>query len=146
MGTRSTYRVIEQYTDEKKNKVVNEEICLMYLQFDGYPSGHPSETAKWLASGMVVNGFGANEKRLIFNGAGCLAAQLVHKYKDGAGGCYLHSLKSRGKSWEDYLYDIIVKEDASIEFVCYENGRKKTEVFRGNPADFVLHYGKKQVV
>lgn len=145
MGTRSTYRVIEQYTDEKKNKVVNQEICLMYLQFDGYPSGHPSETAKWLASGTVVNGFGANEKRLIFNGAGCLAAQLVAKYKDGPGGCYLHTLKSRGNSWEDYLYDIIVKEDASIEFVCYENGRKKTEVFRGNPADFVLHYSKQEV-
>jgi len=145
MGTRSTYRVIEQYTDEKKNKVVNQEICLMYLQFDGYPSGHPSQTAKWLASGTVVNGFGANEKRLIFNGAGCLAAQLVHKYKDGPGGCYLQTLKSRGNSWEDYLYDIIVKEDASIEFVCYENGRKKTEVFRGNPADFVLHYSKQEV-
>ena len=116
----------------------------MYLQFDGYPSGHPSETAEWLASGTVVNGFGLNETKLQFNGAGCLAAQLVAKYKDGVGGCYLHPLKHRGKCWEDYLYDIIVKEDRSIEFVCYENGKRKTEVFRGNPADFVLHYSKEE--
>ena len=144
MGTRSTYRVIEQYTDEKKNKVVNQEICLMYLQFDGYPSGHPSETAEWLASGTVVNGISMDEKRLVFNGAGCLAAQLVAKYKDGPGGCYLHPLSHRGKCWEDYLYDIIVKEDKTIEFVCYENGKRKIEVFRGNPADFVLHYSKEE--
>ena len=125
MGTRSTYRVIEQYTDEKTNKVVNQEICLMYLQFDGYPSGHPSETAEWLASGKVVNGLRMDEPQLVFNGAGCLAAQLVAKYKTSPGGCYLHPLKHRGKCWEDYVYDIIVKEDKTIEFVCYENGRKK---------------------
>jgi hypothetical protein len=142
MGTRSTYRIIEQYTDDKTHKVVNQEICLMYRQFDGYPSGHPCETAEWLASGQVVNGFGANETKLIFNGAGCLAAQLVAKYKTETGGTYLNPLKHRGKCWEDYLYDIIVKEDHSIEFVCYENGKRKTEVFRGSPSDFVLHYSK----
>jgi hypothetical protein len=142
MGTRSTYRIIEQYTDDKTHKVVNQEICLMYRQFDGYPSGHPCETAEWLASGQVVNGFGSNETKLIFNGAGCLAAQLVAKYKTETGGTYLNPLKHRGKCWEDYLYDIIVKEDHSIEFVCYENGKRKTEVFRGSPSDFVLQYSK----
>lgn len=145
MGTRSTYRIIEQFTDEKTNKVINQEICLMYRQFDGYPSGHPCETAEWLASGEVVNGFSSNETKLIFNGAGCLAAQLVAKYKTEPGGVYLQSLKSRGNSWEDYLYDIIVKEDQTIEFVCYENGKRKTEVFRGSPSDFVLHYSKETV-
>jgi hypothetical protein len=142
MGTRSTYRIIEQYTDDDKKKVVNQEICLMYRQFDGYPSGHPLETAEWLASGQVVNGYGVNVDTLLFNGAGCLAAQLVAKYKEGVGGTYLQPLNSRGNSWEDYLYDIIVKEDKSIEFVCYENGKRKKEIFRGSPSDFVLHYSK----
>jgi hypothetical protein len=144
MGTRSTYRVLEQYTEEKTGKIKNQEICLMYLQFDGYPSGHPSETAEWLSTGKVVNGFGANETNLIFNGAGCLAAQLVAKYKIATGGCYLHPLNHRGKCWEDYLYDIVVKEDNTIEFVCYENGRRKIEVFRGTPSDFVKHYSKQK--
>ena len=142
MGTRSTYRIIEQYTDEKTKKVINQEICLMYRQFDGYPSGHPSETAEWLASGQVVNGFGANETKLVFNGAGCLAAQLVAKYKTETGGTYLHPLKHRGKCWEDYLYDIIVKEDHSIEYVCCENGSRKKEIYRGTPSGFVLQYSK----
>jgi hypothetical protein len=144
MGTRSTYRIIEQYTDTKTQKVVNQEICLVYRQFDGYPTGHPMETAEWLASGRVVNGISSNETKLVFNGAGCLAAQLVAKYKDGPGGTYIQSLKSRGNSWEDYLYDIIVKEDDSIEYVCYENGSRKKELFRGSPADFVLQYEKEE--
>ena len=143
MGTRSTYRIIEQFTDDKTKKEVNQDICLIYVQFDGYPSGHPSETAEWLSTGKVVNGYSLNEE-LQFNGAGCLAAQLVAKMKKGTGGVYLQNLKSRGKSWEDYLYDIIVKEDHTIEFVCYENGRRKTEVFRGIPSDFVKHYSKKE--
>lgn len=145
MGTRSTYRVLEQYTDEKTQKVKDQELCLMYLQYDGYPTGHPLETAEWLSKGRVVNGFSPNETILIFNGAGCLAAQLVEKYKNGPGGCYLHPLKHRGKCWEDYLYDIIIKEDNSIEFVCYENDKRPKELFRGSPENFVKKYQKEDV-
>lgn len=144
MGTRSTYRIIEQYTNEKTKKVHNNVICMVYRQFDGYPEGHPLETAEWLASGKVVNGISLGEKELVFNGAGCLAAQLVAKYKDGAGGTYLHNPNQRGKCWEDYLYDIIVKEDKTIEYVCYENHRKKV-LFRGSPSDFVLKFSKEAV-
>ena len=143
MGTRSTYRVLEQYTEEKTGKVKNQELCLMYLQFDGYPSGHPSDTAEWLASGKVVNGFSKTDE-LQFNGAGCLAAQLVDKYKDGVGGCYLHPMKHRGKCWEDYLYDIIVKEDSTIEFVCYENNKRPKEIYRGTPKGFYTLYSKQE--
>ena len=144
MGTRSTYRVIEQWTDDKTGKIKNENLVLVYLQYDGYPTGHPIDTAEWLSTGKVVNGYSLNEE-LQFNGAGCLAAQLVDKMKTGTGGCYIHSLSSRGKSWEDYLYDIIVKEDKSIEYVCYEKGSKKKELFRGSPADFVIKYHKEDV-
>jgi len=146
MGTRSTYRIIEQYSTGKKvKKIKQDEICLIYRQYDGYPSGHPLETAEWLATGVVVNGLGMDEKRLVFNGAGCLAAQLVAKMKDGPGTCYIHNLKTRGNSWEDYLYDIIVNEDRSIEYVCYNNDENKTEVFRGAPSEFVTKYKKEEV-
>ena len=143
MGTRSTYRIIEQYTDDKSQKIMNQEICLVYRQFDGYPTGHPMETAEWLASGTVVNGYSKTDS-LQFNGAGCLAAQLVAKYKEGVGGTYIQSLKSRGNSWEDYLYDIIIKEDNTIEYVCYENGSKKKELYRGTPSGFVEKYQKEE--
>jgi hypothetical protein len=54
-------------------------------------------------------------------------------------------LSSRGNSWEDYLYDIIVKEDYSIEYVCYENDTTKTELFRGTPSQFVKKYKEVEV-
>jgi hypothetical protein len=140
MGTRSTYRIIEQYKNED-GSIENNNLVLIYRQYDGYPTGHPLETAEWLSNGKVVNGYSMSEE-LQFNGAGCLAAQLIAKYKDGPGGTYIHSLDSRGESWEDYLYDIIVKEDRTIEYVCYDNNEDKTELFRGTPAQFVEKYEK----
>jgi hypothetical protein len=140
MGTRSTYRIIEQYKDD--NEVVKDEaLVLVYRQYDGYPEGHPLETAEWLSSGKMVNGIGLGENQLVFNGGGCLAAQLIAKFKDGAGGTYIHSLKSRGKCWEDYLYDIIITPSNEIVFVAYENnGKRPTEIFRGTPSEFVEKY------
>jgi hypothetical protein len=140
MGTRSTYRIISQYKNEA-DEIQESPLALIYFQYDGYPSGHPSETAEWLASGKVVNGYG-NTDTLQFNGAGCLAAQMIAKYKQGVGGVYLHDMATRGNSWEDYLYDIIVKEDNSIEFVCYENNDEPLEIFRGAPSEFVEYAQK----
>lgn len=148
MGTRSTYRIIEKYRDEK-GKTVTEPLTLVYFQYDGYPSGHPMETAEWLATAKVVNGFSMptenEEPPLVFNGAGCLAAQFIAKYKNGVGGVYIHTLSSRGKSWEDYLYDIIVDADTKeIEYVCYENDGGRSPKFRGKPEDFVKHFQKQE--
>jgi hypothetical protein len=144
MGTRSTYRIIEQYKNED-GSIENNNLLLVYRQYDGYPTGHPLETAEWLATGTVVNGLGMAEERLVFNGAGCLAAQLIAKFKDGPGGTYIHNLESRGECWEDYLYDIIVKEDRTIEYVCYDNVDDKPELFRGTPSDFIKKYQKEEV-
>jgi len=89
----------------------------------------------------MVNGIGLGENQLVFNGGGCLAAQLIAKFKDGAGGTYIHTLKSRGKCWEDYLYDIIITPSNEIVFVAYENnGKRPTEIFRGTPSEFVEKY------
>lgn len=110
MGTRSTYRVIEQWTDDKTGKITNENLVLVYLQYDGYPTGHPIDTAEWLSSGKVVNGYSPGEDKLVFNGAGCLAAQLVDKMKTGTGGCYIQSLKSRGKSWKIISMTLLSKK------------------------------------
>jgi hypothetical protein len=152
MGTRSTFRVIEKYTDEKTNKTRLINLVLLYVQLDGYPDGHPLDTARWLASGSVVNGINASKERpIIFNGAGCLAAQLVARYKDGAGGSYIYSMNSRGKCWDEYTYDIIVDENKmEIEFVAYTVGGNKKptfiELFRGKPEDYVKQFEKKEKV
>lgn len=149
MGTRSTYRVINQYKSSITNKVKNDNLVLVYLQYDGYPDGHPLDTMKWLSEGQVVNGLGLNENKNVFNGAGCLAAQLIERLKDGPGGTYVNPMSSRGRSWEDYTYDIIVKEDKTIEVVAYsvsggygEKPPRFRRLFKGSPAEYVENYEK----
>lgn len=144
MGTRSSIRVISKSTDKETGKVYTAKHMLLYNQMDGYPEGHPLDTAKWLSTAKVVNGFSLGETELVFNGAGCLAAQLVAHYKKGTGGAYLEPLSTRGKSWENYLYDIIVDEDSmQIEIVAFENNTKRPkEIFRGSPAQYVAKYEK----
>ena len=153
MGTRSTYRIIEEFKHE--GEVIQNEICLVYFQYDGYPDGHPVDTAEWLASGKVVNGIGYTDE-LIFNGAGCLAAQFIAKYKRAPGGVYLYPLKLRGRVWDEYSYDIIVNvSENTIKFVAYEinvgenvgenEGENEDEVsfnefFSGSPSEFVEKY------
>ena len=150
MGTRSTYRVIEEWTDDRpeaKVKKGQNKLVLLYAQFDGYPEGHPMDTAEWLAGGTVVNGLRMDEKGLTFNGAGCLAAQLVAKYKDAPGGYYIHPMSHRGNCWENYTYDIIVKEDGTIEYIAYEvnggYGEKRPrfkKIFQGSPFEFIVKF------
>ena len=143
MGTRSTYRVIEKGVYE--GKAWKNMFVLLYLQFDGYPDGHPLETAEWLAKGKLVNGLGSGQPELVFNGAGCLAAQLVAKHKEGPGGAYLYALRHRGHSGEDYCYDIIVDSATeTVEFIAYDvtggYGDKPVrfkKLFKGTPAEYV---------
>ena len=144
MGTRSTYRVIETWKDEKTGKTKKNNLVLVYVQYDGYPSGHPSSTAEWLSTGTVVNGLSMTEGKLVFNGAGCLAAQLIERLKDGPGGTYIHAMSQRGKCWEDYVYDIVVDEDKSITFIAYDNGKRIVKLFEGTPAGFVEFAAKKE--
>lgn len=156
MSTRSTYRFRERFYDEELKKEVTQDVALVYVQCDGYPEGHPAETAEWLASGKAVNGIGLAEKKLIFNGIGCLAAQFIAKMKHGAGGTYLHNIRSRGKSGENYTYDVTIPYDkeykpGEILFTAYDVNwsPKRTrcvKLWEGNPKDFkkFLERRKKQ--
>jgi len=156
MGTRSTYRVIEEWTDDRpeaKIKKGQNKLVLLYAQYDGYPEGHPMDTAEWLAKGSVVSGFRTGEDTLQFNGAGCLAAQLVAKLKDGVGGHYIHPMSHRGHCWENYTYDIIVREDKSIEYIAYEVGGgcggkspRFKKIFQGSPFEFIIKFKEKEEV
>ena len=147
MGTRSSFMVIENWVDDnqkvKSNKFVN-----LYMQFDGYPEGNPSDVAKWLSKYTVVNGLSLTSKsQEVFNGAGCLAAQFVHEFKNGAGGIYLFPINHFGRCWEEYLYEIIVTENKKIIFKGYENnttksGLRKKLFFEGTPQEFTEKYQK----
>lgn len=145
MGTRSLTRIFETYKDEKKNKQVKIQLVNMYRQYDGYPEGHGTELADFLKAGKVVNGIGGDEKQTVFNGAGCLAAQMIAHFKDGAGGFYIEPITAKDCG-QEYEYEVIVDFDTKeVTLVCFENGyiNKKGEyksgkklLFEGKPSEF----------
>lgn len=80
----------------------------MYRQYDGYLECHGQELAVFLSDTPLVNGISMNEKGNCFNGSGCLAAQMVAFFKDGAGGIYLEGIDNEGQGHD---YQIICDED-----------------------------------
>jgi len=110
MGTRSLTFVYDG----------DEAIINMYRQYDGYPSGHGAELADFLGQFTMVNGLGINETRKVANGMGCLAAQLVANFKDGAGQFYLYptSAKECGQDYEYHIY----KDDEGMRVRITDRG------------------------
>lgn len=100
----------------------------MYRQFDGYPEGHGAELAEFLNSfDEITNGIRVGETRKIANGMGCLAAQMIAHFKDGAGGIYLESADNND-CWQEYEYHV------------YEDYVRVTDpgaqIFRGSWSEF----------
>ena len=118
MGTRSLTTIIAK--GEYEGKKWSEKIVTMYRQMDGYPKGMGVDLATFINGGTLVNGIQLSEKRLVFNGAGCLAAQIVEHFKDGAGGIYLHRGGSTNLG-EEYRYEVIIDEETdTITFKVME--------------------------
>lgn len=101
MGTRSTTTVYDYD---------GQPIITMYRQYDGYPSGHGEELAEFLSSKRMVNGISGNRKN-VFNGPGCLAAQMIAHFKKEAGGIYIYPLAT-GKE-EEFFYEVFCDGDIS---------------------------------
>jgi hypothetical protein len=76
----------------------------MYRQYDGYPTGHGKELADFLAGGKLVNGL-TSRTEPVFNGMGCLAAQMVAHFKETPGGFYIHSV-TETECGQDYEYHV----------------------------------------
>lgn len=140
MGTRSLTHFIERYIEPSKDKrrkpiVKDTEVVVMYRQYDGYPSGHGIQLAEFLAKGRLVNGISAVEPEIVFNGMGCLSAQVVAHFKEGAGGIYLHAAGTRD-CWQDYDYYVIGNEETKELILKCVNSRGKV-IFEGTPKEFI---------
>ena len=94
MGTRSLTIILDEN---------GKEICVLYRQYDGYPTGHGADLKEFLDGFMVVNGYGSDDPPKAANGMGCLAAQIVSHFKSGIGGFYLYPAKTRDCG-EEYIY------------------------------------------
>ena len=144
MGTRSLTRVIETWKDDN-GKEKKQLLVTMYRQYDGYPSGHGQELADFLKAGKVVNGLGCDRPAKVFNGAGCLAAQMVSHFKgDEAGGIYLYPNNTKD-AWQNYEYHVLVDFDSKeVTLICYESGKRKKQLFKGTPDKFVEFVNKEE--
>ena len=130
MGTRSLTTFVETYKDNSGKKVKN-EIVTMYRQYDGYMEGHGKDLADFLAGGELVDGFGMDDK-VVFNGMGCLSAQVVAHFKDGVGGFYLQ--RANKNSGENYRYKVIGDfETKEITIEVFEVGNRAKKIFSGSP-------------
>jgi hypothetical protein len=136
MGTRSLTRVIETYKDDN-GKQQKQLLVTMYRQYDGYPEGHGQELANFLKTGKVVNGLGMDNPTKVFNGAGCLAAQMVSHFKgDSAGGIYIYPNNTKD-AWQNYEYHVIVDFNTKeVTLICYQSGKRKKKLFQGSPDKF----------
>ena len=139
MGTRSLTFVYEKYGQIQK-PVVN-----MYRQFDGYPSGHGAELAEFLNGGRLVNGLIATRTvdEAVYNGMGCLAAQMVAHFKQSPGGFYIHptDITDCGQDYEYHIYDsgqglYVEVADCGYNMFGVTMSDKHEFVFKGNLKEF----------
>ena len=122
MGTRSLTTFIDNHT--------NEEIVVMYRQYDGYPGGHGRDLFNFINGMSVVNGIpGGKSRKQMANGISCLAAQVVSHFKKEVGQFYLYTADTRDYG-EEFVYIIYAKNN-EIK-VKVEDAYKKKVLFNGN--------------
>lgn len=141
MGTRSLTKVFED----------GRAILCMYRQMDGYPSGHGKELSDFLNSGKLVNGIGSADKGKVFNGIGCLAAQMVMEFKTthGVGGIYIQHPETvdAGQDYEYHIYGKWPKLGMGaqdIDEIKVFGGTLKDVVFTGSLKQYTAWVAKQK--
>ena len=122
----------------------NQELVKLYNHWDGYIEGLGYDIANWLLKKRIVNGISMNDTDDIANGVGCLVAQFIRDFKEGAGGLYVEPLNSSNE-YIDYNYRIMITpiegtQDCNrmtqISVTCWDNEKP---IFVGSPRQ-LLHY------
>ena len=136
MGTRSL-TVINDAWD-------NEEICVLYRQYDGYPEGHGKDLLDFLKGINVVNGINSDsDGKKISNGMDCLAAQMFAYFKTEAGGIYCMHPDAED-CWEEFIYEISEGKDRQIFITVYEIYNDSKMVFHGTPEELLTKIEEKE--
>ena len=119
MGTRSLTVFIESRTDHKTKLKKEEEIAVLYQQFDGFPDAFGKELKDFLRGKEIVNGYNdQNIKNKDFNGMGNLAVQLIAEFADGITRFHLHPSGTRDTE-EEFIYFIREKE-GKPDLTCFD--------------------------
>ena len=126
MGTRSLTRI----KDEDGNTLVT-----IYKQYDGSFDSYGVDLAEFIEKFTVVNGIPLGDERLLANGAGCLAAQIISEFKEGAGGYYIYT-NNASDCGEEYVYTIAVYAHSNVNLTaedCYDSSLN----ISGTPEEFI---------
>lgn len=104
---------------------------------DGYPRRHGKELVDFLKNISMVNGLQGDRRiGVIANGMGCLAAQLICRFKDKAGFIYVMSQEEyEEEALNDYDYIIegsTVNPAKGITLIVDAFG---DTLFKGHPKD-----------
>jgi len=126
MGTRS----ITIIKDENNNTLVT-----LYRQYDGHIYSHGHDLGNFLKDKIIVNGFGDTKSKTEFNGAGCMAAQIIAHLKVGIGNFYLMP-ELCGDCGQEYVYTITLKNN-KINIRVYDEYDKKALIFEGTPEEIL---------
>jgi hypothetical protein len=125
MGTRSLTTFLDEWD--------NEEIVVMYKQFDGTPRQHGADLADFLKDIEIVNGIGRDNVINKANGIRCLSAQVISHFKDEIGKFYLYKAGTRDVG-EQYVYTIYYdKNELKVKVRdLYKKDIMDRIVFNGN--------------
>ena len=141
MGTRSLTFVYDG--DLKESAIIN-----LYRQYDGYPQGHGAELARFLDRGRLINGLTGKDANL-FNGMGCLAAQMVAHFKQEPGGFYIHPVTDLdcGQDYEYHVYSVagqlrVQVRDRGCNLFGMTMSDRNLSLFDGTVAELVEFCGE----
>lgn len=130
MSTSASFTLIDKH----------EPVITMYSHWDGYPEGVPLKVMKWLSEIKVVDALTLDNEN-VANGVSCLAAQLIAKFKTGAGSIYLYNPEMQYQLGEDYIYNIYIDDEHIKVFVYkFDIEHNMIDVFKGSVQEFIQKF------
>ena len=110
----------------------------VYKHWDGYPSGHPTELARFLRHFKIVNGLPFGDDSRMANGLGCLAAQYVAAFKVEAGDMYIEHQDTKRFDIE-YITYVWGADNKGIWMSIFDTYSDEC-IFVGRPQELIDKY------
>ena len=137
MSTRSLVRFAKREEGVSFSEHPERVEVQVYKHYDGYPSGHPTDLAKFLNGFKIVNGLGQNTYK-VSNGLGCLAAQYIAAFKMDAGDIYIENPDTEHGDL-DYITYVWGTENKDIWMSIFDTYEDKY-IFVGKPQQLIDKY------
>jgi len=137
MATRSLIRFAKREEGVSFSEHPEKIEVQVYKDYDGYPSGHPTDLAKFLNGYKIVNGLSQDTYKMS-NGLGCLAAQYIAAFKEQAGDIYLESPDTKHFDIE-YITYVWGTDHKDIWMSIFDTYDKEC-IFVGKPQELIDKY------